>query len=172
MTYPAITPVITSGTLEEPNAMAAAWATPLSVEPPLYGVAVSPRRYTFELIRKYGEFGVCFLPFDLADKVLAVGSISGRKVNKFSRFGLSLQKPEKIRAPLIGESLSALECKVVKEFRTGDHVFFVGEVVVVWVREDMVKGKIFDFRKAKHVLYLGDGYFTTNDDRVIYPSEG
>ena len=169
LTFPAITPVITSGTMNSPNAMAASWVTPLSARPPLFGVAISPRRYTYELIKKHGDFGVCFLPFSIVEKVLGVGSISGREVNKFERYGLKLKKPERINAPLIEESLSALECKVVKEVETGDHVFFVGEVLVAWIREDMLKDGIFDPRKAKHVLYLGNGYFTTNSDEMVKP---
>ncbi|MEX0568754.1 MAG: flavin reductase family protein, partial [Candidatus Njordarchaeota archaeon] len=130
LTYPAITPIITSGTLDKPDAMAASWVSPLSVDPPLFGVAVSPRRYTYELIKKYGEFGVCFLPFGMVDIILKVGSVSGRAVNKFEEFGIKIKRPEKIGAPLIEGSLSALECKVVKECDVGDHTFFIGEVVV------------------------------------------
>ena len=148
---------------------AASWVSPLSVDPPLFGVAVSPKRYTYELIKKYGEFGVCFLPFDMVDIVLKVGSISGRTVNKFEGFGIKIKRPEKIGAPLIDGSLSALECKVVKECEVGDHTFFVGEVVAAWIREDVIEDGVFDLRKAKHVLYVGEGFFTTNSDERVSP---
>jgi len=169
LTYPAITPVITSGTTESPNAMAASWCTPLSVRPPLYGVSVAPKRYTYKLIRKYRDFGVCFLPFSMVDKVLGVGSVSGVEINKFERYGLGVKRAEKINAPLIEESISALECKLVNSFEVGDHVFFVGEVVCVWVDEDLLSDIILDPKKAKHVFYLGNGYFTTNSDEIIAP---
>lgn len=169
LTYPRITPVITSGTLEEPNAMAASWVSPLSVNPPLFGVAIAPRRYTYDLIKRYGEFGVCFLPIDMVDIVLKVGSISGRDTNKFAKFGIKIKKAEKIKCPLIDGSLSALECKVVKECDVGDHTFFVGEVVTVWAKEDIVEKGLFDIRKAKHVLYVGKGVFTTNSDKKFIP---
>ncbi len=169
LTYPAITPVITSGTTDKPNAMAASWVTPLSVRPPLFGVAISPKRYTYELIRKYGDFGVCFLPISKVSSVLGVGSVSGRTINKFEKYGLTIKKPGKINAPLIEESLAALECKVVDSFTVGDHEFFVGKVLVVWVDRGYLKDRIFDPSKAKHVLYMGDGFFTTNSDKLISP---
>ena len=169
LTYPAITPIITSGTAEKPNAMAASWVTPLSVRPPLFGVAISPRRYTYELIKKYRDFGVCFLPFSMVDKVLGVGSISGRQADKFGVYGLKVKVAKKINAPLIEQSLSAIECVVVKEVETGDHVFFVGKVVAAWINKEYVKGRIFDVSKTKHVLYLGEGFFTTNSDNAISP---
>ncbi len=169
LTYPAITPVITSGTVEKPNAMAASWVTPLSVNPPLFGVAISPKRYTYELIRRYGDFAVCFLPFSMVDKVLAVGSVSGKRIDKFSKYGLRIKKPKRINAPLIEQSISALECIVVRDVETGDHIFFVGKVVAAWVDKEVFKDRIFDVSKAKHVLYLGEGFFTTNSENMVSP---
>jgi len=169
LTYPTITPIITSGTVEKPNAMAASWVTPLSVRPPLFGVAISPKRYTYELIKRYGDFGVCFLPFSMVDKVLGVGSISGRQANKFREYGLEIKKAKKINAPLIEQSLSAIECVIVKEVQTGDHIFFVGKVVAAWIDKEFFKERIFDVSKAKHVFYLGEGFFTTNSDSIVVP---
>lgn len=36
----------------EKNVMPAAWHTPISADPPLYGVLISPKRHTFELLQK------------------------------------------------------------------------------------------------------------------------
>jgi flavin reductase (DIM6/NTAB) family NADH-FMN oxidoreductase RutF len=40
-----------------------------------------------------------------------------------------------VKAPLIQESPLSIECKVVKEVEVGDHVWFMGEVLAVHVRE-------------------------------------
>jgi len=169
LTYPKLTVIITSGTYENPNAMAASWHTHLSFDPPLYGVSIAPRRYTCKLIRQHGDFGVNFLPFELAEKVWMTGSVSGLEVNKLKKFGLNKIKAAKINAPIIEQSLTALECKVVKEVETGDHIFFVGEIVYAWCKDNLLAGKrgLLDSKKAKQVYYLGEGKFLTLDPNSL-----
>ncbi|MEM4005734.1 MAG: flavin reductase, partial [Desulfurococcaceae archaeon] len=48
-----------------PNAMPASWVMPASVEPPLLVVAVSPRRYTYDLIQRRPEFTVNPVPLKM-----------------------------------------------------------------------------------------------------------
>ena len=165
LTYPKLTAIITSGTLQNPNAMAASWHTHLSFDPPLYGVSIAPKRYTYKLIKKYGDFGVNFLPFELAEKVWLTGTYSGLEVDKFEKFGLQKLKAAKINASLIAQSTSALECKVVDEVVVGDHVFFVGEIVYAWCRQDILANKrgLLKPEKAKQIYYLGEGVFLTID---------
>jgi flavin reductase (DIM6/NTAB) family NADH-FMN oxidoreductase RutF len=40
-----------------------------------------------------------------------------------------------VKVPCITESPVSIECKVVKEIETGDHVWFIGEVLATQVRE-------------------------------------
>ncbi|MHA1616234.1 MAG: flavin reductase family protein [Candidatus Njordarchaeales archaeon] len=163
LTYPKLTVIITAGTYEKANAMAASWHTYLSFEPPLYGVSVALRRYTYQLIKENGDFCVNFLPFELAEKVWKTGLTSGAEIDKFKAFGLTKKKASKVKAPIIEESLTALECKVVKEYSVGDHVLFVGEIVTAWYREGIIINDraLLDPKKALHVYYLGEGHFLT-----------
>ncbi len=169
LTYPKLTAIIVSGTYEKPNAMAVSWHTHLSFNPPLYGVSISPKRYTYELINRYGDFSVNFMPFGMAEVVWLTGSYSGREVNKFEKFRLMKLRARKITAPIIAQCLAALECKVVDKFVTGDHVFFVGEIVHAWVREDTILDKkraLLSPDKAQQVYYLGEGIFLTIDAKT------
>ncbi len=43
--------LVTSKHEEVVNIMTAAWTTPISHDPPLVGVSISPRRFTHELIK-------------------------------------------------------------------------------------------------------------------------
>jgi len=173
LTYPKLTAIVTSGTLKKPNAMAASWHTHLSLDPPLYGVSISPKRYTNQLIREYREFGVNFLPFKLSEKIWLTGTVSGREVNKFSEFELTIHKAKRIKAPLISESIAALECKVVNEITVGDHIFYVGEIVYCWVQDDVIKSSrgLLDPVKAKQAYYLGEGVFLTLDPTSLVEFE-
>jgi flavin reductase (DIM6/NTAB) family NADH-FMN oxidoreductase RutF len=55
------------------NAMAAAWHAPISFDPPLYGVSISPKRHTHDLIRRAREFTANFLPLEAAEMIASVG---------------------------------------------------------------------------------------------------
>lgn len=156
-----ITPLITSGTEKEYNVMTATWTTPVSINPPLYGVSIAPSRYSHKLIKKHGEFGVCFLDFKHVDKVLRAGRLSGRDVNKFKELNLKRQNASSISAPILANSISALECQVNHSPKIGDHTFFVGEVVSAWLQEGSLKRNVFDLEKVNPIFYLGSNRFCT-----------
>jgi flavin reductase (DIM6/NTAB) family NADH-FMN oxidoreductase RutF len=80
--------------------MAAAWHTSISFKPPIYGVSVSPRRFTYQLVIKGKEFGVNFLPFKAAELIASVGGSSGGEVDKFERFNIATAKPTRTSVPI------------------------------------------------------------------------
>lgn len=169
LAYPMITPLITSKVGEEDNIMTATWTTPVSINPPLYGVSIAPGRYSHEIIEKSGEFGVCFMDFDDVEKVLTAGRVSGRKIDKFEKLDLQRHESSEISAPLLTNSISALECEITDSPKLGDHTFFVGKIVAAWVKENIQKEKVLDLEKVKPVFYLGSNRFCTTQaqDKLI-----
>jgi flavin reductase (DIM6/NTAB) family NADH-FMN oxidoreductase RutF len=107
----------------------------LSGKPTLVGVGIAPSRYSFDLIRQSGEFVVNIVDKNLMEATRVCGERSGREVDKFELAKLTPEKGVKVNAPLIKESPVSIECKVVKEVEAGDHVWFIGEVLVVHLRE-------------------------------------
>jgi len=122
-----------------------------SGKPSLVGIGISPKRYSYELIRRSGEFVVNVPTRKLMRAVSICGSKSGRDVDKFLEAKLTPIKGTKVNAPLIKECPVNIECKVVKEVETGDHIWFIGDVVAThadkgyswkrgllfkWIRED------------------------------------
>ena len=101
----------------------------------LVGIGVAPSRFSFDLIRKSGEYVVNAVDEKLMDAVRVCGERSGREVDKFELAKLTPAKGLKVKAPLIEESPVSIECKVVKEVEVGDHVWFIGEVLAAHVRE-------------------------------------
>ncbi len=110
------------------NFMPASWCFPLSFDPPLFGVAISPKRFTFGMVRESGEFVLNVPGAELKEKVEKYGRHSGRDCDKFAESGLTREKSEKVGAVSIKECLASIECKVVGEHEAGDHVVFVGRV--------------------------------------------
>ena len=105
-----------------------------SGKPSLVGVGIAPSRYSFGLIRQSGEYVVNVVDEKLVDAVRVCGEKSGRNMDKFKLAKLTPEKGVKVKAPCIKESPVSIECKVVKEVETGDHVWFIGEVLATRVR--------------------------------------
>ena len=98
-------------------------------DPNLYAISVGKTRFSAELIRKSKVFAVNFMPYKLKEKALFCETHTGRHMDKFEETGLTKEESEKIDCPLIKEALAYMECEVVNEFETGDHIIFVGKII-------------------------------------------
>ena len=135
-TFPKMAALVTVMDKEKQNIITLAWHSPLSFKPPLYGISIDSKRHSHNLIMDSKEFVVNFAPFSIVDKLHYCGRHSGRNVDKFRETGLTPIPGEKVKAPLIKECYSHLECRLVEAKKYGDHTFFVGEVVNVAADEN------------------------------------
>jgi len=111
------------------NIITLAWHSPLSFEPRMYGVCIGKTRFSCRLVKESKVFAVNFISYDLKDKALYCGRNSGASVDKFDGSGLTKDECETIDCCRIDEAESYMECEVVDEIDTGDHIFFVGKVL-------------------------------------------
>jgi flavin reductase (DIM6/NTAB) family NADH-FMN oxidoreductase RutF len=118
------------------NIHAAPWATPLSMRPPLVGVAVPPPRLTHDLVKRGGEFVLNVPSYDLLRQVQQIAAVSGHDVDKLKATGLHLAEPKVVAVPLLAECIGHLECGLLDAYEIGDHTLFVGEVLAAWVERD------------------------------------
>jgi len=121
--------LIVSGHEEDANIMAADWVTILSAKPFLIGVAISPKRHTWSLIKKYKEFVVSVPRAEHVNDVWITGIRSGKDVDKKKLISLTLVPSKNVGVPSIAEAIANLECKLIDARDYGDHTLFVGEVV-------------------------------------------
>lgn len=121
-----------------------------SFSPPLIGIGVSPKRYSYKLLKETREFVINIPTKPLQKEVNFCGEHSGRDVDKYEATGISKEKSLKISTPSIKECPANLECKIVKEIDTGDHTWFIGELVAVRVTKD--------YNKEEALLYWGNLY--------------
>lgn len=162
--YPRSPAVVTVRARGCNNALAVGAYCHISDEPPLYGIAISPKRFSYELIRESGEFGINFFPIECAELILALGDVSGRDVDKFSKFNIAIDKPVKISAPLLADAYVAYECKVVDQMTIGDHEWFVGRILAVHYQEEVFADKMaLDLNKISPALYTKRNLFLTAD---------
>ncbi|PCN50046.1 flavin reductase [Candidatus Geothermarchaeota archaeon ex4572_27] len=146
-------------------------AMPVSFKPPLLAVSISPKRFTYELIKAQGEFVVNVAPRSLMDKALLCGLKSGREVDKFEEVGLTPGRAKRVDVPIVEECLAHLECRVVREVEAGDHSLFIGEVLAAYAADDMLARDddgiaLWDLTKAEVLLHVGGAYFTVARDMV------
>ncbi len=167
--YPLRTYLIVAGTIEKPNPMTADWVVPLSFNPPLLGVAVGKRRYTKKLIEEQKDFVVSVPTIELLRDVWIAGTVSGARENKAEKMNVTFTPSEKVTAPSIKECQANLECRVVNEVETGDHVFFVGEIVNVTHGDafEDEKPAVSDFKFIMHA-FSGPNFIWQGDE-IIKP---
>ena len=122
----------------EKNIMTAGAFHFYSFDPPSVMVGIIPKRYTYELIAKEGEFGINIPRADQIELVRVCGSVSGREVeDKYHKAGVTPFEGEAIKSCLIKECPVNIECKVVHQVGfKGSHQWFIGEIEAVHVDED------------------------------------
>lgn len=158
--YPAGATIVTSYANGKQNAMAVAWHTAVSREPPYYAVAISPKRYTHWLIMESGEFVVNFMPGDKAELVAAVAGCSGRDIDKFAAFGIRSSPGSQVRAPVLTDALAAYECRVTGRLPCGDHDLFTGNVLAVQYEPSAyAEGVLLELDGREPILYMGADYY-------------
>ena len=151
--------LIGSGAEEESglvqNLMTAAWAGTVCSDPPMVSVSIRPSRYTYELVEKSGEFTVNLTDRGLLKAADYCGVRSGREEDKFARCGLTKVRAEGLRlAPAIAESPVYLACRVQNRLALGSHVMYIGEIVSMGIREDLMdKSGAIRLEKAGLIAY-------------------
>jgi len=151
----------------KPNIITLGMYMPISHEPPLIVIGVSPRRYSHQLIIETAQFVVNVPTEDIVEQTVFCGTVSGRTHDKFKEAGLTPVPANMVKPPLIKECVSSLECKVTAKYTCGDHTLFVGEVVAAHVKKGMLKDTL-DALKAQTISHKGPYYFVP---KLIYQVE-
>jgi len=150
------------------NIITLAWSMPTSSDPPMVVVSIAPKRRSYRMIKKTGEFVVNVPTMKIVKQTLFCGRISGVKYDKFKEAPLTAAPAKKLRPPIIKECIAHLECKLVQTIPTGDHTLFVGEVVAAYVKRGFFK-KIFNVKRVKPVFHMGGDSFVTISPKVVTP---
>lgn len=158
--YPANVAIVTTRTEKEQDAMAAAWHSVVSFDPPLYGVSISPKRHTHGLILSSKRFALNFLPKEKAHISAQTGGVSGRDVDKFERFDLALEDRSGLNLPVLRDAYAAYECNLHSHYTLGDHEWFVGEVRFTHFEERFFDEKqMIRLERVSPTLYLGFDHY-------------
>jgi len=166
--YPKVAVIITASARGRDDAMTAAWHSSISFKPPLYGIAVASKRFTYQLIMESREFGINFIPSEKASLAAAIGGTLGQQMDKFERFNIEKEKPLKTTAPILKDAYAAYECKLVDGKPYGDHIWIVGEIVAVhFIKEAFTMAEVLNLDKVKPLLYIGSDFYANVDKSSV-----
>lgn len=150
------------------NVMAAAWSMALDFDPPKVAVVIDKTTLTRELVDASDEFVLNVPSRRQAAMTLAVGTQSGREIDKFSIAGVGAAEPSRVSAPLIEDCLAWLECRVIAEPHIQQtYDLFLGEVVAAWADPAAFSEGRWHFPdgQQRSIHYLAGGsFFTTGDE--------
>ena len=126
--------------------------------PPLIGAVIGPWDHSLNALRATGECVLAIPGRDLAEKVVDIGNCSGDTVDKFKRFRLTAVPASMVAAPLIGECLANIECRISDDTLAARHNLYILEAVAIALNDD---------RRERHTLHHnGDGTFMVAGRRL------
>ena len=133
--------MVSCGTLEKANIITVGWCGVLSTRPPRLYVSIRPERHSYGIIDSTGEFVVNLTPASLVEVVDYCGTVTGKKVDKAAKTGLTLTK-------------------VFDKVKSGSHDVFMADIVSVSLDEDLLDntGKL-HLERAGLLVYSHGEYF-------------
>ena len=123
--YPIPAVMVSCGDMEKSNIITVAWTGILNTNPAMCYISVRPERYSYNIIKKTGEFVINLTSKDLTYATDWCGVKSGRDFDKFKEMKLTKEKCNFVNCPAIKESPVSIECKVkeIKELRKSYYVY-------------------------------------------------
>ena len=116
--------------------------------------------YSYEIIKRTGEFVINLTTEKLAKATDWCGCRSGRKFNKWKEMNLTPAPAKFVKAPIIEESPVNIECRVKDIVELGSHHMFIAEVLGVSIDDSYINEKdAFSFSKANPLVYSHGHYF-------------
>lgn len=140
---------------ERPNVMTITWTMVLDFTP-RFALATGPWNHSYAALETTRACVLAIPDAPLLDKVVGVGTCSGRDTDKFARFGLTPVAGRQVQAPLIKECLANIECRVV------DIVQAHGIVVL----EGLVAHVSTGYQRRPMLHAVGDGTFVVDGERL------
>lgn len=158
---PAVMVSVTDGQGND-NIITVAWTGTICTNLPMVYISVRPSRYSYEMLKKTGEFVINLTTEELAFATDYCGVRSGRDVDKFKEAHLTKEPAQFVKAPMIKESPVSIECRVTEVKELGSHHMFLAEVLAVHAQQEYIdKNNKFQLNKAKPIVYSHGEYLGT-----------
>ena len=152
--------IVTSKYKDRVNAAPIAWVMPVNDEPQLLAIAVAETHLTKKFIARTKEFVVNVVSKKALPLIKALGSVSGKKIDKFKKFKVQAEQGTKVAVPHLKECVGFIECKVKSGLLYDGVRLFIGKVVCTKVKHGLYKNGLIE-QKAEVVSHIGKNVFAT-----------
>lgn len=137
------------------NVMTITWTMVLDFSA-RFAITTGPWNHSYAALRDTRECVLAIPTVDLLDTAVGVGTCSGAGTDKFAKFGLTAVKARHVQAPLIGECLANIECRVIEIVERYGIVVLEG-----------VAAYLDAARREKRLLHaVGDGTFIVDGRKM------
>jgi flavin reductase (DIM6/NTAB) family NADH-FMN oxidoreductase RutF len=156
--------MVTVGDMENANIITIGWTGIVCSEPPKTYVSIRPERHSHGLLMAQKEFVINLVPASMAEACDYCGMVTGRKVDKWAKCGLTKEASSVVSSPRIGESPLALECAVTDVIHLGSHDMFLAEIKKVVLEESLLDdGGRMDLSRADLCCYAHGVYYQVGE---------
>lgn len=158
--YPIPAVMVSCGDMEKSNIITVAWTGIINTNPAMVYISVRPERYSYDLIKKQGEFVINLTNKNLTKATDWCGCRSGRKFDKFKEMNLHKEKANFVKCPMIKDSPVSIECKVKEIKELGSHHMFIADVLSINVDDKYIdENGAFEISKCDLISYANGGYY-------------
>lgn len=159
------------GTLDRegrPNLAPYSFFNAVSSRPHLIGFSSEGFKHSAANVRETGEFTFSLATLPLAQQMNTSSASLEPGTNEFEVAQLTMAKSRVVRAPFVGESPAAMECKLVHFLeledlggrKTGGY-FVIGQVVATYINPEFIVEGRFDATKAQTIARCGYSDYAT-----------
>jgi flavin reductase (DIM6/NTAB) family NADH-FMN oxidoreductase RutF len=147
--------LVTTHDGQKDNIMTISWTIVMDFTP-VFTITTGEWNHSFAALRKNRECVIAIPTVDMLDKVVGIGTCSGKDTDKFAKFKLTPVQGKVVRSPLIQECLANIECKVIDIVKK--HNIVVLEAVAAYL--DTTR------KETRMVHAVGDGTFIVDGRKI------
>ena len=163
---PSLATLVSSRYKDRDALLAVGWIIPVSYVPGKIAIAISPERFSYDIIKASKIFAVNIMEYDYVESIYCAGTVSGKDFkDKFSYCGLNKMMGKILPIPVVKEALGVIECRVSQSIIAGDHEIFVGDIEIAYVKDKYTTH--WNPVKYHPVLYISEGHFITADNNKV-----
>jgi flavin reductase (DIM6/NTAB) family NADH-FMN oxidoreductase RutF len=142
------------------NAAPFSFNSPISIDPPLFGISSQPGHDTWRNIQETGEFVINLVGADFGPLMKVLAHKHPYEVSEIKEAGLTEVPSSKVRPPRIAEAYGWLECKMIDNVVLGDHIWITGEVLEAEVKDECFD-KVLKVEAANPLNHISGSAFVT-----------
>lgn len=146
-----------------------AWHMPVSDDPPIVALEIWKDHFIHKAILETGDFVINIPSSDMAEIIRKLGSVSGKKTDKFKKFGLIKESGKLVKSPRLKSAIGIIECKLRREEAIlKKYSLILGDIVYAEAEKGIFTDRWHPEKKGPKLLHhLGGKIFSVPAPRIV-----